>query len=245
MGFHVVLTENTPYPVADPLAVVRVGGGREETFDPVRGWVRADPRYREWFSNTRISEADEVIARVGPPPSLDDEKWNPRNAERTMNAIEGYGDVYLRFAVEDGGHPFDDPVDLVHEQLYGNRVWLSCLPDLSWSTSRTAGRLVRITEEESDRIEEVLARRVFGDAEFRHFAVVDREHPRLDDPYLLLREHSGVDAFGHLRLRFYERYDENREWVPVGRQSRTGKPVVGKLLDHLLTSWTPPEYHGQ
>ncbi|WP_394615990.1 hypothetical protein JNUCC0626_40790 [Lentzea sp. JNUCC 0626] len=241
MRFHVVLSGDTSHPVVGPLAVVRVDDSRETIFDPVRGWVRADKRYREWFLNTRISdaEAEELIARTGPPPSLDDERWNPRNTSRTAHAIEGYGDTYLRFAVEDREHPFDDPIDLAHEQQYGNRLWLTYLPDLSWGRGRTPGRFVRVSEEESDRIEEVLARRVFGDAEFRHFAVVNRQCPDLRDPYALLREDARVEASGSLRLRLCDRYDANREWVPVGRQSRMGMPVVGAVLDHLLTSWTP------
>ncbi|GLY54384.1 hypothetical protein [Lentzea sp. NBRC 102530] len=72
---------------------MRVEGERETIFDPVRGRVPAGKRYREWFLNTRVSEAEveSLITRVGPPPSPADEKWDPRNTERTMYAIEGCG----------------------------------------------------------------------------------------------------------------------------------------------------------
>ncbi|HEX7305656.1 hypothetical protein [Lentzea sp.] len=62
-----------------------------------------------------------------------------------------------------------------------------------------------------------------------HFAVVNHFHPDVRDPFLLVRERAGS----------FERYDENRDWVPAGRQWRLGEPVAGATLDHLLTSWTP------
>lgn len=65
----------------------------------------------------------------------------------------------------------------------------------------------------------------------RYFAVVNHFHPEVTDPFLLLREPAGS--------RRFERYDENRDWVPAGRQWSLGEPVGGEVLDRLLTSWTP------
>lgn len=65
----------------------------------------------------------------------------------------------------------------------------------------------------------------------RYFAVVNHYHPEVTDPFLLLRELVGS--------RRFERYDENRDWLPAGRQWRLGEPVDGEVLDHLLISWTP------
>ncbi|GAB2843762.1 hypothetical protein [Lentzea nigeriaca] len=232
MRYHVVLTAHAHYPEAGPRAVMRIDGDHEEIFNPARGWTVADRRYREWFVNTRISEteAESITARIGPLPSLDDENWDPRNTSERALAIEGYGDPYLHFAVEAEGHPFDYPLTAVHEQLAGERLRLSYTKDLSWKVVPVEGRLVRITGEDSKRFEQVQARRVFGDAEIRHFAVVNHLRPDPRDPYLLLREFADVvDRYG---LHLYELYDENRQWVRVGHQSRLGMPV----LEHLLTS---------
>ncbi|SDF99302.1 hypothetical protein SAMN05216553_104508 [Lentzea fradiae] len=63
----------------------------------------------------------------------------------------------------------------------------------------------------------------------RHFAVVNHFHPHVRDPFLLLRQ----------RGKGFERFTEDRDWVPAGRQWALGEPVEGTLLNHLLTSWTP------
>ncbi|MGM1064951.1 hypothetical protein [Saccharothrix sp. Mg75] len=238
MTHHIALLRYSRQPLDAPSAVMRVDGDREEVFDVGQGWVRADPRYREWFLSARISEAEaeRLVVGIGPPPPLDEEH-DPRNTERRALAIEGYGDPYLYFAVETEEHPFDDPLTVVQENLAGEREVLSFTRDLAWRRCPVEGRLVSITKEDVERFKDVQARRVFGDVRVRHFAVVNHVRPDLDDPYLLLREWvDDVDQYGS---HFCERYDENREWVRAGYGARHGRAVTGEALDHLLTSWTP------
>ncbi|HEX8869801.1 MAG TPA: hypothetical protein VF821_29340 [Lentzea sp.] len=222
------------HPREQPVAVVRVGGGREEMFVHPHRWVTADPEYREWFVNVPISdaEADVLTTRMGRQVDIEDR--DPRSSSERMAAVEGYNHEYLYFAVETEEHPFDDPLTVVREHLIGAREVWSYTRDLVWREVPVEGRLARITAEDAHRFEEVQARRVFGDTDVRHYAVVNQLYPEPTDPCVLIREL--IDAEGMCR---YETCDENRRWVTTGRQHHCGKPVTGAQLDHLLTSWSP------
>lgn len=56
-------------------------------------------------------------------------------------------------------HPFDDPLTIVREDLTLAREVVSYTRDLVWGEEPVEGRLVRITQEDAARFQEVLARR--------------------------------------------------------------------------------------
>jgi hypothetical protein len=234
MGHQYFALTAWDHPRQNPVALVRVDGATEEMFVPPFHWVRPDPVYREWFVNVPISaaEADALITRAG--PRIDIQDRDPRSNSRRSHASEGYGDQHLYFAVVTEEHPFDDPLTIVREDLTRAREVVSYTRHLVWGEEPVEGGLVRITQEDAARFREVLARRVFGDADVRHFAVTNHLYPDVADPHVLIRELVGEN--GQHR---YETLDENRRWVETSRRHHCGEPVTGAALDHLLTSWSP------
>jgi hypothetical protein len=92
-----------------------------------------------------------------------------------------------------------------------SRTELDFTRNLVWEPVPVSGRHVRITEEDADRFEEIQARRVFGDAEVRHFAVVNPLYPDARKPSVIARE--WTDSKG---VRHSECYGPDRTWIPTG-----------------------------
>lgn len=95
--------------------------------------------------------------------------------------------------------------------------------NLVWEPVPVSGRRVRITQEDADRFEEIQARRVFGDAEVRYFAVVNPLYPDAGNPSVI----AGVDRRGG---------------SPPQRVLRPG-PEVDQHGDHHLCQEQVPRRH--
>lgn len=232
------------HPVERPLMVVRVGrAGRAERYGPSRGWTPCDPLHREWFVNVPITEEHANAVLDGLADDDPDDTWDPRGPRARMYASEGYGPEWLDLAVETDEHPFDDPLTVVRHHVSG--TWeIAFTRDLVWRTTPVplAGRRVRVTEEYRDRFEEVQARRVFGDAEIRHFAVTNPLYPDPAKPSAIARER--VDAEGVFQG---ETYGPDGTWTRSSTifQVRHGvhdgglTPVTERVAARLVKAWKP------
>ncbi|MFI6096295.1 oxygenase MpaB family protein [Lentzea sp. NPDC051213] len=221
----------------NPFVVLRIRDSVEEIHVPDRGWESADPRWRDWFMNVPIEAGHALGLLSSLAPTELREDMDPYPHALSRDAAEGFGTQSFYYAVETAEHPLDDPLTLVKLHYPSKSEWWFT-PDLVWAKAPVAGRRVRVSREDLDRLEEVLVRRAFGGAEVQHYAVVNPFYPDAEHPASIVR----VGRDGE------QRYVQDDDWVStsvvpyVRHRHRHGTliPLTDQAeIDRLVARWRP------
>ncbi|SDM37976.1 hypothetical protein [Allokutzneria albata] len=236
MRYIALLDSNRP--IENPLMVVRVDDGREEAYVPGCGWEQCDPLCRTWFINVAITEEQALALLPNLEPTGPLEDRDPERSELRMYAHEGYHEDTYYYAIETDEYPFDNPLTVLRRHWLTDRE-MHYTTELRWERGSVEGRRARISTADADKVKDIVAMRVSGDATHRYYVITNPFEPDVDNPALIARERIGWGS------EYHEHY--NGGWIgsnaiySVGNGFVNGEltPVKAERAARLVQSWTP------
>lgn len=180
--YYAVVTEDHP-DVTAPAALVRQHVCPcclpcDEVYRANGQWVRTNA-----VIPIRAGERPGTVVPITPAAAdALRETWTPRPG---LEREPVWRPVFRYYAVVPDARPADDPLTVVRVRGDEEEVYTEAL---QWQRAEASGARVPITAADALRFEETQFRRVFGEATFRYYAVVNALHPDPEDPAAVVRK---------------------------------------------------------